>query len=160
MEANSGWATYGGAKPFAIGNDFGRFVMFQDPNWDYRTLDAARAVPEAVKADRGVTNALDPNLAAFFARGGKLLQYHGWNDPQIPPMHSVNYYNDVLETMGGAAKVQGSYRLFMVPGMAHCGGGEGPNQFDAMAALERWREAGVAPEPHRRRARVEQPKWR
>lgn len=141
-----GWATYGGPRPFATGNDYGRFVLFKDPNWDYRTLDAARAVPEAEKADNGMTNALNPNLSAFFARGGKLLQYHGWSDPQIPPMHSVNYYNSVLEAMGGASKIASSYRLFMVPGMAHCGGGTGPNQFDAMAALERWRESGVAPD--------------
>jgi feruloyl esterase len=93
--------------------------------------------------DNNTTNALNPNLRAFLARGGKLIQYHGWNDPQIPPMHSVNYYKSVVETIGEKLD---SYRLFMVPGMAHCGGGTGPNQFDAMAALERWRESGVAPD--------------
>jgi feruloyl esterase len=93
-----------------------------------------------------VTNALNPNLAPFFARGGKLIQYHGWSDPQIPPMHSVNYYNSVLDAMGGTGEVQGAYRLFMVPGMQHCGGGPGANQFNAIAALERWRESGTAPD--------------
>src|SRR5882724_8889258 len=112
-----GWATYGGPRPFAIGNDFGRFVLFKDSNWDYRTLDAATAVPQAAQADHGTTNALDPDLRPFFAHGGKLIQYHGWSDPQIPPMHSVNYYKSVLDTMGGDARVAGNYRLFMVPAM-------------------------------------------
>lgn len=141
-----GWATYGGPRPFSIGNDYGRFVLFQNPGWDYRTLDLASDVALAYQTDSGTTNALNPNLRAFFAHGGKLIQYHGWSDPQIPPMHSVNYYKSVLEAMGGTEQVQGSYRLFMVPGMQHCGGGPGPNQFNALGALERWRESGIAPD--------------
>jgi feruloyl esterase len=140
-----GWATYAGPKPFAIGNDYARFVLFRDPAWDYRALDAAAASAEAVTLDQGTTNALNPDLRPFFQHGGKLIQYHGWSDPQIPPMHSVNYYESVLEKVG-AGTADASYRLFMVPGMAHCGGGTGPNQFAAMAALERWREAAVAPQ--------------
>ena len=138
-----GWATYGGQRPFAIGNDYGRFVLNRDAGWDYRTMDAAAAAKEAARIDQGTTNALNPDLRAFFARGGKLLQYHGWSDPQIPPMHSVNYYESVLEKLGNVSE---SYRLFMAPGMAHCGGGTGPNQFAAMASMERWRENGVAPQ--------------
>ena len=140
-----GWATYGGPRPFAIGDSYAKFVLFKDPNRDYRTLNVADAVALAEKTDTGTTNALNPNLRAFFAHGGKLIQYHGWSDPQIPPMHSVNYYQKVVDFMGGPEQVRGSYRLFMAPGMQHCGGGPGPNQFHAMAALERWREAGVAP---------------
>ena len=141
-----GWATYGGPRPFSIGNDYGRFVLFQNAAWDYRTLNFASDVALAYQTDSGTTNALDPNLRAFFAHGGKLIQYHGWSDPQIPPMHSVNYYKSVLEAMGGTEQVQGSYRLFMAPGMQHCGGGPGPNQFNALGALERWRESGIAPD--------------
>ena len=141
-----GWATYGGARPFATGIDYGKYVLFTNPGWDYQTLDAANDIGRAEKFDNGVTNALNPNLQAFIAHGGKLIQYHGWSDPQIPPMHSVNYFNNVLEAMGGAGKVHHAYRLFMVPGMQHCGGGPGPNQFNALAALERWREAGIAPD--------------
>ena len=84
------------------------------------------------KADGGVMNALDPNLKAFLGRGGKIVQYHGWSDPQISPLSSVRYYNTVLDTLGGAGKVTDSYRLFMVPGMAHCGGGEGTSSFDML----------------------------
>jgi feruloyl esterase len=141
-----GWATYGGPRPFAIGNDYGRFVFAGNPNWDYHELDVASAVARAEKADNGITNALNPDLGPFLARGGKLIQYHGWSDPQIPPMHSVNYYRSVLNAAGPANKLRESYRLFMVPGMQHCGGGPGPNQFNALAALERWREMGVAPD--------------
>ncbi|HXB67332.1 MAG TPA: tannase/feruloyl esterase family alpha/beta hydrolase [Candidatus Acidoferrales bacterium] len=145
-----GWATYGGLRPFSIGEDFFRFVVFQDPAWSYRSLNVDSDVALAGRMDHGVINALDPNLRAFLAHGGKLIQYHGWSDPQIPPLHSVQYYDSVVNamggTVGGAGKVQEWYRLFMVPGMQHCGGGSGPNLFNAMAALERWREAGEAPE--------------
>ena len=140
-----GWATYGGPKPFAIGNDFARFVLYRDPAWDFHTLDAAAAMREATQRDEGVTNALNPDLRPFFQNGGKLIQYHGWSDPQIPPMHSVAYYESVLAQLGEPS-VAGSYRLFMVPGMQHCGNGPGTNQFNALAALERWRESGTAPQ--------------
>ncbi len=83
--------------------------------------------------------------AAFLDRGGKLIQYHGWSDPQISPVNSVQYYQQVLKTIGDA-KVQGSYRLFMAPGMGHCRGGDGPNAFDPMVALEQWVERGTAPD--------------
>jgi feruloyl esterase len=141
-----GWATYGSPRPFSIGFDYGRFVLFNDPNWDYRSLEAATDVPRAVRVDGGVTNALNPDLKGFLAHGGKLLQYHGWSDPQIPPLHSVEYYESVLKAMGGKDNVQQSYRLFMVPAMQHCRGGPGPDQFHAMSVMERWRESGIAPD--------------
>src|SRR4029078_8447760 len=75
-----GWATYGGPRPFAIGNDYARFVLYRDAGWDYRTIDAAAAYAEAMRIDQWTTNALNPDLRAFFARGGKLIQYHGWSD--------------------------------------------------------------------------------
>ncbi len=133
-----GWATYGGAKPFAIGDDFFKYIVFADPKWDYRTLDFT----DVARYRNATVDALDPNLKPFFARGGKLIQYHGWSDPQIPPLHSVDYYRSVVGALGN---VEASYRLFMVPGMQHCGGGSGPNQFNALAALERWRESGTPP---------------
>jgi feruloyl esterase len=74
-----------------------------------------------------------------------LIQYHGWNDWQISPLNSVHYYQNVLEASGGATRVQDSYRLFMAPGMGHCGGSEGPNNFDMLGALEGWVEQGRAP---------------
>jgi len=140
-----GWATLAGPRPFAIGNDFFKFVVFKDPNWDFKTLNFDSNAALAEKTDDGLINATDPNLKPFFAHGGKLIQYHGWNDWQISPRNSVHYYESVLEASGGAAKVQDSYRLFMVPGMGHCGGGEGPNHFDMVGALEQWTGQHKAP---------------
>jgi len=141
-----GWNTWGGARPLSIATDYFRFVVFENPAWDFRILDFDKDVERAEKLDRTRINALDPNLRPFFAHGGKLLQYHGWSDPQISPGNSVEYYESVVKEMGGAAKLQGSYRLFMVPGMAHCGGGDGTSNFDMMAALRSWVEEQHAPE--------------
>ena len=69
--------------------------------------------------------------------------YQGWAEPGIPPAHVVNYYNDVKAHTAGA---QNAVRLFMVPGMGHCGGGDGASTFDMVAALDRWLETGTAPE--------------
>jgi feruloyl esterase len=75
--------------------------------------------------EKGNINAMDPNLKPFISRGGKLIQYHGWADQQIPPGTSPEYYTSVTQALGGADKVKNNYRLFMVPGWGHCGGGDG-----------------------------------
>src|SRR5262249_41500323 len=133
-----------GPQPFAIGQDHFRYVVFKDPSWDYRQFNFDRDIVKAEDVDAGIINALDPNLKPFFDRGGKLIQYHGWSDPQISPGNSVQYYDRVLNGPAGVA-AKNSYRLFMVPGMAHCSGGEGPSTFDALSALEQWVEHGTAP---------------
>jgi tannase/feruloyl esterase len=141
-----GWQNLASPQPFGIGNDYFKYVVFEDPNWDYKTLNFDSDVARAEKVDNGTINALNPNLQPYFQHGGKLLQYHGWGDQQISPGSSVLYYNSVLEALGGASKVNGSYRLFMVPGMGHCRGGDGTDTFDAMKALEQWVEQGKAPD--------------
>jgi len=144
-----GWATMGGPQPLGLGIDLFRFVVFQDPNWDFRKFDFDEDIARTVKAST-MLNALDPDLRKFSARGGKLIQYHGWSDPQIAPQNSVDYYRTVLDKLAAqkmtASDVQGFYRLFMVPGMAHCGGGDGASTFDMLAALEQWVEHKNAPE--------------
>ncbi|HEX4998855.1 MAG TPA: tannase/feruloyl esterase family alpha/beta hydrolase [Terriglobia bacterium] len=144
--SENGWNTMAGQRPFSIGVDYFQYVLFGDPGWDYRTLNFDSDMTRMEKADNGTINALDPNLKPFFDRGGKIIQYHGWADPQIASMSSVTYYRQVLDKLGGATKVQANHRLFMVPGMAHCGGGDGPNSFDMLTALEDWVEKGKAPE--------------
>ena len=138
------WAAISGERPHSMYNDLARFIFFKDANWDYRNLDITQHLELARKADGGVLMATSPNLKPFVDRGGKLLIYHGWEDQNISPTMSVDYYNAVVQTMGKG--VDSSVRLFMVPGMGHCGGGDGPNTFDAVAALERWREHGHAPD--------------
>ena len=137
--------TWGGAQPLGISSDLFKFLVFKDPNWDYRTFNWDKDIVLAEQIDGGTINALEPNLKPFFDRGGKLLHYHGWADPQISPGNSVAYYKSVAEANGGASKIQNSYRMFMVPGMAHCGGGDGPNSFDMVSALEQWVEKGSVP---------------
>jgi feruloyl esterase len=135
----------GGAQPFGTGTDLFRYVVFQNPNWDFKTFNFDSDLAATRKADNGTMDALDPNLKPYFDRGGKIIQYHGWTDPQISPGNSVTYYNSVVKALGGANRVSGNYRLFMVPGMNHCGGGDGTADFDMLTALEQWVENGKAP---------------
>lgn len=138
-----GWAIHAGPQPLSFATDGFKYVTFSNPNWDFRTLNLDRDVAIADKVDNGATSAMDPNLKEFFGRGGKLLIYHGWSDPNISPLNTIHYYESVLKTMGSAAT--DSIRLFMFPGMGHCGGGEGPNTFDSIGTLAQWFEKGQAP---------------
>ncbi len=118
-------------------------MAFNDANWDPRTFDLERDLKIVDEKVGAPVNAVNPDLRAFKARGGKLLLYHGWNDTAISPGNTIDYYSTVLAGMGG--KQDDFIRLFMAPGMQHCGGGPGPNQVNWMAVMERWREGGVAP---------------
>ena len=117
-------------------------LTYQDADWDWRTFDLDRDVKLADEKT-GFINAIDPDLKAFKARGGKLLLYHGWDDVGIAPENTVNYYSQVVS---GSKDESDWIRLFMVPGMGHCSGGHGPDQAGFMAAMERWKESDIAPD--------------
>ena len=123
-----------------------RYLTFADPEWTVDQFNFETDIVQAEEVDNDTLNALDPNLTPFFEQGGKLISYHGWSDPQISPANATQYYRRVVETVGGAEEVHDSYRLFMAPGMGHCGGGEGPSRFDMLTALEAWVEEGEAPD--------------
>lgn len=119
-----------------------RIWAFQDPNYDWRTFDLDRDMP-IIDRKIGFVDATDPDLQKFKAHGGKLLLYAGWGDTGITPVNTVNYYESVVKKMGSTTT--DFTRLFMVPGMGHCGGGDGPRTFDTIGTLEKWREQGIAP---------------
>jgi feruloyl esterase len=146
-----------------FGNTFYADMVFDNPKWDFHTFNFDSDVKTADDKTAGILNSTDPDLAKFKARGGKLIQYHGWGDAAIPPQNSIDYFESVQSVMGTTNRgrdlgaTQDFYRLFMVPGMSHCGGGIGATVFgnstsaqrdpghDVVSALDQWVEKGVAP---------------
>ncbi|HEY2009081.1 MAG TPA: tannase/feruloyl esterase family alpha/beta hydrolase [Rhizomicrobium sp.] len=123
-------------------NFFGN-IVFADPNYDLKRLnfDSDIAVTDANAGP--IFNSYNPDLSAFRDHGGKLIQYHGWADPAIPAQDSVDYWSLVRSRMGTTDTF---YRLFMAPGMLHCGGGPGPNILAVLPAISAWVEQDKAPE--------------
>ncbi len=143
----------------SLGLPFFKYFIYDDPNWDFHTFNFATDAPivdnkrVSGQTMAQVLNAVDPNLEPLKERGGKIIHYHGFSDPDIAPRNSINYFLSVVgaqaEIAGprnALAETQDFYRLFMVPGMNHCGGGPGANSFDTLTALENWVERGQAPE--------------
>ena len=139
-----GWGRLAGPEPLRNAVEPFKYVVFHDPLWDWHAFHLETDLPRALQADGGVINLTDPDLHAFFAHGGRLLMYHGWADPQIPPRDTIDYFNAVLRASGEVARGR-SIQLYMLPGVNHCEGGEGPDRFDAVRALEEWRDHGRAP---------------
>ncbi len=101
-----GWATMGSAQPLSLGTDLFRFVVFKDPDWDFRKFDFDADIERTMEASASL-NALDPDLKKFATRGGKLIQYHGWSDPQIAP----GIERRVFQVGGGQGRCQGCGRF-------------------------------------------------
>jgi feruloyl esterase len=164
-EGMGGWPNWitgpapGKSLQFAFTTGFFINMVFDDPAWDFKTLGIDAGVKIADDKQARTLNATDPNLKAFKARGGKLIIYHGWSDAAIPPLNAIDYYNSVVTTMG-PQDTDRFVRLYMAPGMQHCGGGPGPTSFgqfgmpnaptdpqhNMSAALEQWVEKGIAPD--------------
>jgi feruloyl esterase len=139
------WAIF--ASPqfrFSIGSSYFRHVVAHDPDWDPARFDVDADVARMEAQDAGAAKAMDPDLSAFIARGGKLLTYHGTADGLIPYANSIDYHDRVVAARGADA-VRDHFALYVVPGMAHCGGGDGASAIDWLGALEAWDATGQPP---------------
>jgi hypothetical protein len=161
-EGPGGWGTWiTGAGPgkslmFAFGGGYFSNMVYEKAGWNYKEANIDQALQAAVEKTAGKLNATDANLAAFKARGGKLIVYHGWNDPAISALGTINYYNSVAARMGQST-TDAFVRLYMAPGVQHCAGGPGPDSFgqggsdskdprrNMELALEQWVQKGNAP---------------
>ena len=136
-------------------------MVFDKADWSFHGQNPADNLARAQEKTGQTLDAANPDLSAFRDAGGKLIQYHGWNDAAIPAPSSIEYYQLVADKLGGIEKTQPFYRLFMAPGMQHCGLGLGPNavggvfglpspshdpSHDVVAALAHWVEDGAAPD--------------
>jgi feruloyl esterase len=133
-----------GPAPSQIATEFFKYLVFEDPNWDWKTFDFDRDV-ERTEGKVGTVMATSPDLSAFAKLGGKLIMYHGWTDERIAPGNSIDYRDRVVRLLG-ETRTKTFFRLYMVPGMGHCGGGEGPNSFDMTSALDQWVDQGKVPD--------------
>jgi len=129
---------------FPIGVNYFRDLVMRDASWNMASLDLDRDIARALAEDRAEITATKTNLSAFVARGGTLLLWHGWTDGMIPAKNTIEYYDGVLADSGREAAR--AIRLFMLPGVDHCSGGEGTYSVDVLQAIDAWVERGETPE--------------
>ena len=152
-QGDPGWRLImNGRTPFAIDISLIGGMAFENDDWDWRTFDFDRDIALLDAKLAHVLNAVDPDLRDFKSQGGKLIIYHGWNDPGVMPQRTIDYHDEIVAfadraTGGNGAAFTDEYaRLYMMPGMGHCRGGAGPDQADFMSSLVDWVENGEAPE--------------
>lgn len=128
----------------SLGEEGFRWMVFRDPGWSRDRFDLARDSALAEQRIGNIVNSDDPDISGFIRRGGKLMLYHGWNDVAIPAGATIQYYNAVQDKLGSLADKH--VRLYMIPGLMHCGGGPGATYFDKLSEMDRWVESDTAPE--------------
>jgi feruloyl esterase len=150
-ESNGGWDVWisgGSFDPplqFTFQDQFFRYIVFNDPSYNPFTFNFDTD-PGKLTRTGLILNATDPDLRTLQKRGSKIVMYHGWTDHALSALKTIDYYEDVDRTMGTAHAVRDFFRFFLVPDMHHCGGGPGPNVFDAFSPLVDWVEHGNAPQ--------------
>jgi len=138
-----------GPNQFLLGEQFFRYMVMNDPGYDARTFDLGRDGERLQHRLGALLDADTADLGPFVRSGGKLIIWHGWSDPAIPPEMAIELYTRILEhsrQAPGQLSTAQAVRLFMVPGVQHCGGGTGLTEFDPLAAMEQWAEQGQAPD--------------
>jgi len=143
--SEGGWNAYWGTtEPTRA--DFWRYWVFDNPQWNWWTFDFDRDMTYARAKISPYVDQTNPDIGAFKARGGKLIVYNGWADPVVNPIDTITYFDKVKALQGSQAEVDRFARLFLVPGMGHCGGGTGTSTFDVLTALDQWVDKGIAPD--------------
>ncbi len=133
-----------GKEPFPVATSFFRDLVFKNPKWDFRTFNYDRDVKLAEATGSSDLDVPPKGPKVFLERGGKLLLSHGWADGLIPPQSTVDFFSKLERSAGKKGRTNA--RLFMVPGMGHCGGGDGPSTIDMLSVIDQWVATGVAPE--------------
>jgi feruloyl esterase len=143
-EAN--WNLLTEKEPFWVNYDFFKGMVFEDPDWDFRSFDVDRDTRAAEKKVGKYVDGNDPDLRPLKKAGGKLLIYQGWNGTALPSGSIVAYYDDVVKKVGGLKETQEFARLFLNPGSDGCIGFMSGQDYNAFGALQDWVEKGVAPD--------------
>lgn len=133
-----------GTEPFPVATSYFRDIVFKDPKWDFKSFDYDKDLKAAFGAGRDILDVPPDGLSGFFSKGGKLLLSHGWSDGLIPAPNTIAFYKAMTAKMD--KKTKESVRLFMVPGMGHCGGGDCPSVIDMLSEIDKWVTEGKAPE--------------
>jgi feruloyl esterase len=138
-------ALIGGNQPFPVATSYFRDIVFNNPQWDFKSYDYDKDLTATFKAGSDILDVPRDGLSRFFKGGGKLLLSHGWADGLIPATNTVAFYKSMTANMD-PEKADESVRLFMVPGMSHCGGGDGPSVLDMLSVIDKWASEGEAPD--------------
>ena len=125
-----------------MGVDFCKYLLFNDPDWDYSKYDFSNWQKDSRLAGTFL-NANNPDLSKFKAAGGKLILWHGWNDGPLTTLGSIDYFEEVEKR---DPNVRDYFRLYLLPGVTHCRGGAGPDQVDWLTILTRWVEQEQPPQ--------------